>query len=120
MKHVHDLDRATVREAEFACNSLLGFNFGDGHLHNFRLIEALQRRCGFEPGEFVVAWVESQPIHKKTQQYKVIDAALGVIETGTWDVRDCVKEQPWLPNGPIPLNVTWTHAQARERQELVP
>jgi hypothetical protein len=35
-------------------------------------------------------------------------AALGVIERGTWNVAYAVKEQPWLPNGPIPLNVTWT------------
>jgi hypothetical protein len=118
IKHVPDLDRATVREAEFACNSILGFNFGDGHLHNYKLIEAIQKRCKFEPGEFIVAWVESQPIHKKTQEWKVIDAALGVIETGTWDVRDCVKEQPWLPNGPIPLSVTWSHPEvAMRRQE---
>jgi hypothetical protein len=58
----------------------------------------------------VIAWVESQPIHKKTQEYKVIDAALGVIERGTWNVADLVEEQPWLPNGPIPLNVTWRRA----------
>jgi hypothetical protein len=31
-----------------------------------------------------------------------------VIQRGTWKVADAVKEQPWLPNGPIPLNVTWT------------
>jgi hypothetical protein len=37
----------------------------------------------------------------------VIDAALGVIERGTWQVADLVAEQPWLPNGPIPLEVTW-------------
>ncbi|MGC3022248.1 MULTISPECIES: DUF3556 domain-containing protein [unclassified Brevibacterium] len=105
--HVNDVDRATIREAEFSCNSLLGFNFGDGHLHNHHLIAELQRRCQFEPGEFVVAWVESQPIHKSTQNYMVIDAAVGIVERGTWNVADCVKEQPWLPNGPIPLNVTW-------------
>ncbi|MGO1628245.1 MAG: DUF3556 domain-containing protein [Microbacterium sp.] len=105
--HVNDVDRATIREAEFSCNSLLGFNFGDGHLHNHHLIAELQRRCQFEPGEFVVAWVESQPIHKSTQDYMVIDAAVGIVERGTWNVADCVKEQPWLPNGPIPLNVTW-------------
>lgn len=105
--HVTDLDRATVREAEFACNSVIGFNFGDGHLHDASLIAAIQRRCRFEPGEFVVAWVESQPIHRGTQQYQVIDAALGVIERGTWTVADAVREQPWLPNGPIPLAVTW-------------
>lgn len=120
IKHVPDLDRATVREAEFACNSIIGFNFGDGHLHNYRLIEAIQKRCNFEPGEFIVAWVESQPIHKTTQEYKVIDAALGVIETGTWDVRDCVKEQPWLPNGPIPLSATWTHPDVPARGEAAP
>jgi hypothetical protein len=107
VKHVPDLDRATVREAEFACNSILGFNFGDGHLHDASLIAAIQRRCHFEPGEFTVAWVESQPIHRRTQQYQVIDAALGVVERGTWNVADAVREQPWLPNGPIPLDVTW-------------
>lgn len=105
--HVPDLDRASVREAEFACNSVIGFNFGDGHLHDASLIAAIQRRCHFEPGEFIVAWVESQPIHRGTQRYQVIDAALGVIERGTWKVADAVREQPWLPNGPIPLTVTW-------------
>lgn len=105
--HVDDVNRATIREAEFSCNSLLGFNFGDGHLHNHHLIAELQRRCHFQPGEFIVAWVESQPIHKSTQDYMVIDAAVGIVEHGTWKVADCVKEQPWLPNGPIPLNVTW-------------
>jgi Transmembrane protein of unknown function (DUF3556) len=55
-----------------------------------------------------VAWVESQPIHKDYQRYKVIDAALGVIERGRYQVADAVAELPWLPNGPIPLHVTWT------------
>ena len=113
INHVPDLDRATVREGEFTCNSLIGFNFGDGHLHDESLIRAVQRRCQFEPGELIVAWVESQPVHKKTQQYKVIDAALGVIETGTWNVADAVAEQPWLPNGPIPTNVTWRRPAAQ-------
>ncbi|MCV7066463.1 DUF3556 domain-containing protein [Mycolicibacterium farcinogenes] len=105
-----DIDTRTVREGEMACNTIIGFNFGDGHLHNEDLIAAIQTEAQFEPGEFVVAWVESQPIHKKTQEYKVIDAALGVIERGTWNVEDLVDEQPWLPNGPIPLNVTWRRA----------
>ncbi|MFG2029527.1 DUF3556 domain-containing protein [Streptomyces sp. NPDC048825] len=111
LRNLPDLDRRTVREAEFACNSLIGFNFGDGHLHNIDLINAVQSRIGFAPGEWIVVWVESQPIHRGTQQYQVIDAALGVIERGTWKVADAVKEQPWLPNGPIPLDVTWTRAQ---------
>jgi hypothetical protein len=38
----------------------------------------------------------------------VIDAALGVLERGTWKVADAVAEQPWLPNGPIPIQVGWS------------
>ncbi|RMI28813.1 DUF3556 domain-containing protein [Nocardia stercoris] len=106
-KHIPDLDRWTVREAEFACNSLIGFNFGDGHLHNRDLIDAVQARVGFEPGEWIVVWVESQPVHRDTQSYQVIDAALGVIERGFWQVADAVDVQPWLPDGPIPHTVTW-------------
>ena len=59
-----------------------------------------------------MAWVESQPVHRGHQAYKVIDAALGVIERGTWKVADAVAEQPWLPNGPIPMQVTWSCAGA--------
>jgi hypothetical protein len=112
LRHIPDVDRWTVREAEFACNSVIGFNFGDGHLHNEDLLRAIQTRCGFAPGEFLVVWVESQPIHKKTQEYKVIDVATGVLERGTWKVADAVNEQPWLPNGPIPTQVTWSRATA--------
>ncbi|MFE9442344.1 DUF3556 domain-containing protein [Streptomyces sp. NPDC006602] len=112
LKNLPDLDQRTVREAEFACNSLIGFNFGDGHLHNIDLVNAVQSRVGFAPGEWIVVWVESQAIHRKVQHYQVIDAALGVVERGTWKVADAVKEQPWLPNGPIPLDVTWTREQS--------
>ena len=92
IKHLgDDIDRYTVREAEFGCNTVIGFNFGDGHFHDEQLIAAIQKRCRFEPGEFIVAWVESQPIHKDHQQYKIIDAALGVIERGTYRVADAVR-----------------------------
>lgn len=108
LKNLPDIDSRTVREAEMVCNSVLGFNFGDAHLHNEDMIQAVQDEAKFEPGELIVVWVESQPIQRRVQEYKVIDAALGVIERGTWNVEDAVNEQPWLPNGPIPLNVTWT------------
>ncbi|WP_370934424.1 DUF3556 domain-containing protein [Amycolatopsis sp. cg13] len=112
-KNLPDLDARTVREAEFGCNSILGFNFGDGHLHGLDFVNAVQKRVGFAPGEWIVVWVESQAIHSKVQHYQVIDAALGVIERGHWTVADAVNEQPWLPNGPIPLTVTWTAHQAK-------
>jgi uncharacterized membrane protein YkgB len=110
LKNLPDIDTRTVREGEFVCNSLIGFNFGDGHLHDENMIAAVQREARFDPGELVVVWVESQGWGSKVQHYKVIDGALGVIERGTWKVTDAVAEQPWLPNGPIPLTVTWSLA----------
>ncbi|MEU6777055.1 DUF3556 domain-containing protein [Streptomyces sp. NPDC046759] len=106
-----DLDTYTVREGEVGANLVVGWNFGDGHLHDDQLIEAIQRRLHFAPGEFVVFWVESQPIHRPLQEYFVMDAALGIVERGRWDVRDLVDQQPWLPSGPIPLEVTWRHPE---------
>jgi hypothetical protein len=106
--HLPDIDNRIVREGEFVCNSLIGFNFGDGHLHNEDLIRAVQTQAAFEPGECVIAWVESEAFGSGVQHYQLIDAAHGVIERGTWKVADAVIEQPWLPDGPIPLNVTWS------------
>ncbi|WP_222432280.1 DUF3556 domain-containing protein [Leekyejoonella antrihumi] len=118
LDHLDDLNSRTVREGEFVCNTVLGWNFGDGHLHDDRMVAAVQRRLQLAPGDLVVMYVESQPIHKKTQEYRVIDAALGVVERGTWNVADCIEEQPWLPNGPVPLKVSWT-ADGYVRQETL-
>lgn len=106
-RHLDALENYRLREGEVVCTVLVGWQFGDGHLFDERTIAMVQKRCNFEPGEFVMAWTESQPIHKKTVQYKVVDAALGVVERGYYHVRDAVAEQPWLPNGPIPHRVTW-------------
>ncbi|WP_458685921.1 DUF3556 domain-containing protein [Nocardia tengchongensis] len=111
LRTLPDLDTRTVREGEFLCNSVIGFNFGDGHLHDANFIAAVQREARFEPGEAVVVWVESQAWGSKVQHYQVIDAALGVIERGTWRVADAVAEQPWLPNGPIPLSIRWSRPE---------
>lgn len=108
LHHLDDVDSRDVREGEFVCNTIVGRNFGDGHLHGEALVQAVQKRLTFAPGELVVIWVESQPIHKRTQEYLVIDDALGGVERGTWRVQDCVAELPWLPNGPVPTDVTWT------------
>ncbi|MGV0653832.1 DUF3556 domain-containing protein [Mycolicibacterium thermoresistibile] len=108
VKNLPDIDTRTVREGEWVCNSLIGWNFGDGHLHDERMIAAVQEQVGFEPGDLVVAWAESQAWGSPVQHYKLIDAALGVIETGTWRVDDVAEAQPWLPNGPVPTTVTWS------------
>jgi hypothetical protein len=103
-----DIDTYTLREGEFCCNAIVGFNFGDGHLHDWRMIEAVQKRCRFAPGEFIVVWAESEALGSGRQKYIVIDAAVGVVERGSWAVRNAVKEQPWLPNGPIPMTVNYS------------
>jgi hypothetical protein len=110
LEHLDDIETRTIREGEFVCNAVLGWNFGDGHLHDERLVEAIQKRLNLKPGDLVVMYCESQaiPWANPPQHYRVIDAALGVVERGTWNVKDCVNEQPWLPNGPIPLDVNWT------------
>jgi hypothetical protein len=113
LTHLPDIDTRTVREGEFLCNSLIGFNFGDGHLHNEDLIAAVQKEAAFGPG-MVIAWVSRRP-SAAGQHYQLIDAALGVLERGTWKVTDAVAEQPWLPNGPIPTEVTWSFAGTRSR-----
>jgi Transmembrane protein of unknown function (DUF3556) len=122
LAHLPDIDTRTVREGEFVCNSLIGFNFGDGHLHDADMIKAVQDEAGFEPGECVIAWVESEAFGSGVQHYQLIDAALGVIERGTWKVADAVAEQPWLPNGPIATEVSWSlkgtkPAASRKEQE---
>lgn len=102
-----DIDTYTLREAEFSFNAVAAFNFGDGHMHREPMIEAIQKRCQFAPGEFNVVWIESEPIASGRQQYWVMDAAVGIVERGSFAVIDAVKEQPWLPNGPIPTQVDW-------------
>ncbi len=109
MRHVDSLDDRVQREGEFVSNVLTGWNFGDGHCLDERLIEALQERAQYEPGDVVVAWTESQPAFDKKVQYRVIDAALGTVEKGWYHNDDAYAEQPWLPNGPIPHTITWSH-----------
>ncbi|MDN5860030.1 MAG: DUF3556 domain-containing protein, partial [Pseudonocardia sp.] len=117
-EHLDDIESRTVRDGELICNIVLGWNFGDGHLHDKHLIDAVQRRLRLQPGDLVVVYAEGQPLHKKTQDYQVVDAALGVVERGTWRTEDCVAEQPWLPNGPVPLTVTWTAPGYVRKQQL--
>jgi hypothetical protein len=97
----YDEDDYNLCEGETLCAMVLGWNFGDGHLHNECLIEALQQRCGFEPGDVRVVILDAQPIHLQRQEYRLVDAATGEFERGYVDVDDMVTTQPWADDLPV-------------------
>lgn len=89
----------TVRDGEFVAGVALGWNFGEGHLHHHQLLDAIQSRCNFGPGELRVVVLESQPIHTQRQAYKIYDASTGLIEDGYVLVKDMMDRQPWPEDG---------------------
>lgn len=99
-----DHESRFVLDGEMVCGSAIGWNFGDGHLHQEALLAAVQERCHFEPGQLRVIAMESQPFWNPIQRYRIIDAATGVIETGEVDVAEMVSRQPW--DGSTPFRVT--------------
>jgi hypothetical protein len=90
-----------ITDGERVCSTAVGWNFGDGHMHNEQLIAAMQERCHFEPGEVRVVLLEAQPIHRQTQQYRLVDAATGEFERGYVQVADMVTRQPWEDDLPV-------------------
>ncbi|MGB0971535.1 MAG: DUF3556 domain-containing protein, partial [Mycobacterium sp.] len=94
-----------LTDGERICSTAIGWNFGDGHLHNEQLIAALHKRCRFEPGEVRVLLLEAQPIHRQRQRYRLVDAATGEFERGYILVTDMVTRQPW--DDTLPVHVTW-------------
>ena len=93
-------------EGELMCALVVGWHFGDGHLHNEQLIAALHERCRFEPGEVRVVILDGQPIHRQTQQYRLVDAATGEFERGYVRVEDMVTNQPWADDIPVHVERT--------------
>lgn len=97
----YDEDDYNLCEGEVLCAMALGWNFGDGHMHNECLIEALQERCNFQPGDVRVVILDAQPIHIQRQEYRLVDAATGEFERGYVDVEDMVTTQPWADDIPV-------------------
>ncbi|MGW4845359.1 DUF3556 domain-containing protein [Nocardia brasiliensis] len=94
-------DDYVLTDGERICSTAVGWNFGDGHMHNEQLIAALQQRCHFEPGEVRVVLLDAQPIHQGTQAYRLVDAATGEFEHGVVHVADMVTRQPWADDVPV-------------------
>jgi hypothetical protein len=94
-------DDYTITDGERICSTAIGWNFGDGHMHNEQLIAAMQERCHFEPDEVRVVLLDAQPIQTQTQQYRLVDAATGEFERGYVRVADMVTRQPWDDDLPV-------------------
>jgi hypothetical protein len=94
-------DDYIITEGERLCSTAIGWNFGDGHMHNEQLIAAMQERCHFEPDEVRVVLLDAQPIQTQTQSYRLVDAATGEFERGYVRVADMVTRQPWDDDLPV-------------------
>jgi hypothetical protein len=94
-------DDYVLTDGERVTSTAIGWNFGDGHFSNEQLVAALQKRCHFEPGEVRVVMLDAQPIHRQTQQYRLVDAATGEFERGYVQVADMVNRQPWADDVPV-------------------
>lgn len=94
-KAVDDIEQYTYRDGELIAGVVLGWNFGDGHLHGRQLLSAIQRRCQFETGELRCVMVESQPLFKPYMAWKIVDARDGVLQEGRINVKALTALQPW-------------------------
>jgi hypothetical protein len=82
-------------EGELVAGMVLGWNFGDGHLHHDKLLAAVQAQCGYEEGELRCVFIEPQPLFGSALAYRVVDAKSGVIEAGTIPIATLRALQPW-------------------------
>ncbi|MBK7153601.1 MAG: DUF3556 domain-containing protein [Sandaracinaceae bacterium] len=94
-KMVDDLAAYDYYDGEIISGLVLGWNFGDGHLNNERLLRIVQESCGFEEGELRVLCVEAQPMLKPTMAYRIYDAKCGLMTEGKVDVNAMRDRQPW-------------------------
>ncbi len=95
-KAVERLEDYEWVDGEIVAGLTLGWNFGDGHLHQEQLLENLQAQCGFDEGELRCIFVEGQPLGRSTLAYRVVDAKTGVIEKGELPVAELRTRQPWV------------------------
>ena len=90
-----ELSAYTWVDGEVIAGLVLGWNFGDGHLHGPKLLETIQRSCAFSPGELRCIFVESQPLLGQNLRYQIHDAAAGMIEEGELSIDALRQRQPW-------------------------
>ena len=88
------LDDCEYLDGEVLCGVVLGYNFGDGHLHDERLLGNLQRQCHFGAGELRCIFVEAQPLGRPHMHWRIVDAHDGLLKEGRANVAELAEMQP--------------------------
>ncbi len=91
----HPFQEYTYADGETVAGSVVGWNFGEGHLADERLVAAVQEQCHFEDGQLRVICVEAQPILGTTLHWRIVDAKSGVLEEGHAELSDLAQRKPW-------------------------
>ena len=94
-KAVDRIDDYCWRDGELVAGVALGWNFGDGHLHNEQLLAAIQKRCQYQSGELRCIMVESQPAGRSYLQWRICDAKDGLMDNGRISIRSLQQKQPF-------------------------
>jgi hypothetical protein len=92
---VDAVDAYEYVDGEIVAGMVLGWNFGDGHLHHEQLLAAVQERCAFEAGDLRCIFVESQPLGKDSVAWRIVDANSGLLEAGSLPIATLRSRQPW-------------------------
>ena len=112
---VDDVDAYDVRDGELVVGCLVGWNFGDGHFHDERLLAAVQERMNLKEGDIRIVTLESQPTYQfrdPEQRYRLFDVKTGLHRGGPASaVSEMTAREPWLDaSGTIPVEVERTVA----------
>jgi len=94
-KAVNNIDDYTWRDGELVAGVVLGWNFGDGHLHSEQLLRAVQKRCSFDSSELRCIFVESQPLGIPYMNWRIWDAKDGQLDEGQIAIDNLMDLQPW-------------------------
>ncbi len=87
-------------DGETVAGSVIGWNFGEGHFADERLIANIQQQCDFDDGELRVICVEAQPILGSTLHWRIVDGRRGVLQQGYVELSELMKRKPW-DYGPV-------------------
>jgi hypothetical protein len=89
------IDDYEWNEGEVLGGTIVGWNFGDGHLNGVDMLRAIQPICGFEEGEVRLISVESQPLFGRGWHWKIHDPVRGLIDEGDTAIAETRSLMPW-------------------------